>query len=210
MGNARKPSGTSAATAPPSTPSLVRVIGSPSATSDTKEMPATFATSPIRPGGAKLAGIRRTASASSPSTAPRESGRAATTTVTMTGSVAITTSRLERRAGKRGRARTVARLRQRRDDREQQLSELRVVRVEHPDHLFVRDRRRTLDANVVIGDQRDVRVAELELARQDRLGVAGHADHVPALRREPRRLGAGREPRSLDDDRGPAVMDRDP
>ena len=54
----------------------------------------------------------------------------------------------------------------------------------------MRDRRDALDADVVVGDQRDVRVAELQLAGEQRLGVLGHVDDLPAGGREPRRLRA--------------------
>ena len=47
------------------------------------------------------------------------------------------------------------------------------------------------------------RVAERELAGQNGLGVAGHADQRPALGGVPLRLGPGGEPRALDDHERP-------
>src|SRR5262245_25280352 len=58
-----------------------------------------------------------------------------------------------------------------RDRREEQLPQLLVVAVEDLDHLVVGHRRRPLDADVVVRDHRDVRVAELELARQVALRI---------------------------------------
>ena len=74
---------------------------------------------------------------------------------------------------------------------------------EHFDHLDVRDRLDAVlpfEADVVVGDQRDVDVAHLELAREIRLRVVGHVDDLPAQTREPLRLRSRREARPLDDD----------
>src|SRR5207248_1141730 len=96
-----------------------------------------------------------------------------------------------------------------RDHREQELAEALVVLLEDADHLLVRHRLGTLDADVVVRDHRDVRVAELELPGEAALRVRGHVDHVPAGLLEPARLGAGREARALDDHNRAAVADRD-
>ena len=75
---------------------------------------------------------------------------------------------------------------------------------------LVRDRLRALDADVVVGDHRDVRVAELELAGEVALRVRGHVDHVPARRPGTSCDSARVEKRGpwIDDDRA-AVAHRD-
>src|SRR6266511_326040 len=77
-----------------------------------------------------------------------------------------------------------------RNGREEQLAKLFVVPVEDLDHLVVRDGRGPRHADIVVGDHRDVRVAELELPREVALGIRGHVDDVPAGVLEPLRLGA--------------------
>src|ERR1041385_4004684 len=98
-----------------------------------------------------------------------------------------------------------------RHDCEQQLAQSLVVRLKDLDDRLVRNRTgvRPMHTDVVIGDHRDVRVAELELPREIALGVRGHVDHVPTCILEPLRLGAGREARPLDRHDGAAVANRD-
>src|SRR6266516_5600497 len=99
--------------------------------------------------------------------------------------------------------------RERGDHGDQQVPELGVVLLEDPDHLGVRDRLhagRAFQADVVIGDQRHVDVADLELACERRLRIAGHVDDLPAGVLVPAGLGAGREPRPLHDHHGAAVV----
>src|SRR6266516_4722321 len=69
---------------------------------------------------------------------------------------------------------------------------------------------RAFQADVVIGDQRHVDVADLELACERRLRIAGHVDDLPAGVLVPAGLGAGREPRPLHDHHGAAVVRGDP
>src|SRR5439155_6944711 len=57
-----------------------------------------------------------------------------------------------------------------------------VVVLQDPDHLLGCDGGNTLDADVVVGDERDVEAAQLQLPGEDHLGVLGHADDVPPLR----------------------------
>jgi len=67
---------------------------------------------------------------------------------------------------------------------EEEILELGVVLGEDPHDLGVGDGLdpgHALQADVVVGDQRDVDVAELELAGQQGLGVAGHVDDLPAV-----------------------------
>ena len=71
---------------------------------------------------------------------------------------------------------------------------------EDAEHLFVRDALALLDPGVGVGDQRNRGVAERQLAGQDGLGMPGHADERPALRRVPAGLGPGGKPRALDHD----------
>src|SRR5579859_483401 len=91
-----------------------------------------------------------------------------------------------------------------------------VVVVEHPDDLADADgpnARRTVNAlhqpRVVVGDQRDIDVTHLELARERRLRILGHIDHFPALLRKPLTLRAGRKAWALNHDDGPAFVDGD-
>src|SRR2546423_11336968 len=84
-----------------------------------------------------------------------------------------------------------------RDRGEEELAEPRVVLLEDADDGLGRDGLLALHADVMVGDRRHVRVAELELAREVALGVGGHVDHL-AERRVPARLGAGREAWALD------------
>ena len=65
-----------------------------------------------------------------------------------------------------------------------------------------------LDADVVVRDQRDVRVAHLQLAGEQRLGELRHVDDLPALLRVEARLGPRREPRPLDHHHRPARVHR--
>src|SRR5918994_3166628 len=95
------------------------------------------------------------------------------------------------------------------DDGKEQLSEPLVVLVEHPYDLLVRHRGRPLNPDVVVRHHRDVRVAELELTREEALGIGGHIYHVPAHLLEPLRLRARRETRALDDDDGTLVASLD-
>src|SRR6266550_5642699 len=119
-------------------------------------------------------------------------------------------TRLEARAAESGCAEMFFGLRRDlREDREQQLPQPLVVLLEDLDHGLVAHRVGPLDADVVVGDHRDVRVAELQLPGEVALGVGGHVDHVPAGVLEPARLGAGREARALDRDHRAAVADRD-
>src|ERR671936_2381647 len=97
-----------------------------------------------------------------------------------------------------------------RDDGEEQLAQLHVVLVEDGYHLFMGDGWRSLDADVVVGDHGDVRVAELELAAEVPLRIGGHVDDVPACSLEPFRLGPCGKARSLDDDDRAAVAGVDP
>src|SRR6266849_1741660 len=93
--------------------------------------------------------------------------------------------------------------RNRRDESEDEVSHLLDVRGEEALDVVDRHRldvRAALDACVVIGDERDVEVAHLQLTRQDDLGILGHVYDVPTHRREPLALGAGREARPLNDD----------
>src|SRR5262249_56687684 len=70
-----------------------------------------------------------------------------------------------------GRGADVLRLRgDLRDHGEEQLAQALVVLPERLDHLLCRDRLGVLDADIVIRDHGDVRVAELELAREVALG----------------------------------------
>ena len=66
------------------------------------------------------------------------------------------------------------------------------------------------DADVVVGDQREVRVTEAELPREPALGIGGHVHDLPALGLEPRALGPCREARALDHDDRPALAHRQP
>jgi hypothetical protein len=50
------------------------------------------------------------------------------------------------------------------DDHKEELAQALVVLLEHGHDLFVGDRLRAFDPDVVVGDPGDVRVAELELA----------------------------------------------
>src|SRR5512132_1337010 len=81
----------------------------------------------------------------------------------------------------RGGAFAVALGGQGRDHAEQQLAQVSVVLSEHPDDLLVGDGRRAGHADVIVVDQRDVGVADLELAREQSLWVARHVDRLPAL-----------------------------
>ena len=99
-----------------------------------------------------------------------------------------------------------------RQEGEQEVLELGVVLLEHPHDLGVAHRLdpgHALQADVVVGDQRDVHVAELELAGEQGLGVAGHVDDLPAVALEPAGLGPGREAGALDDHHGAAVVGGD-
>src|SRR5438094_8199836 len=53
-----------------------------------------------------------------------------------------------------------------RDDREEKLAQAFIVRLEDLDHRLVAHRRRAVDADVVVGDHDDVRVAEPDLAAE--------------------------------------------
>ena len=88
---------------------------------------------------------------------------------------------------------------------DQQVAHAHDVLGEHPQHLVVGDALAVLEPGVEVGDEGDRRVAEPELAGERRLRYAGHADHRPALRGVPQRLGAGGEARPVDDDEGAAV-----
>ena len=81
-----------------------------------------------------------------------------------------------------------------------------VVAIEHLDDLVMRDRRHPLEPDVVVGDERDVDVAHLELARQVSLGILRHVDDLPALALKPLRFGARREARPLDHDDRAALV----
>ena len=61
----------------------------------------------------------------------------------------------------------------------------------------------TFRPGIVVGDQRDVHVADLQFTSQIALRILGHVDDFPTLRSEPLRLSARREPRALDDHHGP-------
>ena len=69
-------------------------------------------------------------------------------------------------------------------------------------------RRVARDADVVVGDEREVRVTEAELAREPALRIGRHVDEIPAHRPEPGALGPRREARALDHDDRPAVVHR--
>src|SRR5581483_4478683 len=84
------------------------------------------------------------------------------------------------------------------DHGEDQLAHSGDVLREDAQHLFVGHRRDALlplESNVVVGNQGDVGVAELQLARQNAFRVLGHVDHLPALAGVPPALGAGGETR---------------
>src|ERR1700733_9953574 len=109
------------------------------------------------------------------------------------------------RPGARQRAAARARALGRRvlDDLEDSVLHALVVAREHLHHFVVRHRlhaRLAFEPDVVVGDQRDVHVTHLELAREIRLGIVGHVDDLPAQRAEPLRLRARGEARALDDD----------
>src|SRR5690349_17451125 len=65
-----------------------------------------------------------------------------------------------------------------RDRGEEELAEALIVLLEDADNGLGRDGLLALHADVVVGDRRDVRVAELELAGEMALGVGGHVDHL--------------------------------
>src|SRR5207244_9217 len=77
------------------------------------------------------------------------------------GSVDVEASALERRG-----AGTVPLRRDRRDHRQQQVPQPRVVLLEHPDDLVMGDGSNVTSSDVVVRDERDVRVADLELSGQ--------------------------------------------
>jgi hypothetical protein len=66
-------------------------------------------------------------------------------------------------------------------------------------------RSRSLDAYVIVGNDGDICVAELELARKVTLGVCDHVHGVPTHLLKPAGLGQRREAWSLDDHRRAAV-----
>src|SRR6266704_205090 len=122
------------------------------------------------------------------------------------------TSGLEARSGERGRARAGALARHRGEQGVEQVPQPRVVLLEHADDLGVGDRGdagQPLEADVVVGDQRDVHVADLELAGERRLRVAGHVDDPPAGALEPLGLRSGGEAGTLDHDHRAAVVHGD-
>src|SRR2546428_14392 len=81
---------------------------------------------------------------------------------------------------------------------------------EHADDLLVAHRLHLArDAHVVVGNQRDVRVAELQLPRERRLRMLGHVDDLPAGIRVRAGLRARREARALDDDDRAALVQRE-
>src|SRR5260221_14577908 len=79
------------------------------------------------------------------------------------------------------------------------------VAVEHPEHRLQRflagDGRTAAEADVVVGDHREDRVAEARFAGEIALGILSHVDEIPALPGEPPAFGAGRKARALDDSR---------
>src|SRR4051794_33257490 len=87
---------------------------------------------------------------------------------------------LDLSATQRGRARVAWLLADPRDDSEEQFAKALVVLRKHLPDPLGRDGLRAFDADVVIRHHRDRRVAELELARENRLGIRGHVDHVEA------------------------------
>ena len=85
------------------------------------------------------------------------------------------------------------------------------VRRERLQNRLGRDRRMPRvagDSDVVVGDQREVGVAEAQLAREPALGIGGHVDEIPADRPVPGALGPGREARALDHDDRPSRVHR--
>src|ERR1700674_1487794 len=62
-------------------------------------------------------------------------------------------------------------------------------------------------AGVVVGYQRDVEEAHLQLARERDLRVLRHVDDVPSVGREPFALGPRGKARSLNDDHSATRMD---
>src|SRR5271166_5318464 len=60
-----------------------------------------------------------------------------------------------------------------------------VVAIEDLDDFVMGDGWHTLEADVVVGDERNVRIAHLELAREVGLGVLRHVDDLPPLALEP-------------------------
>src|SRR5207302_2592492 len=113
------------------------------------------------------------------------------------------------RAVQRGRAWAGPLGGKKRDDREQQVSQPRVVVVEDPDDFGNSHRRHTFDADVVVGDERDVAVTDLQLARERCFRVLRHVDHVPAHLRVPVRLRARGEPGAFDHDDRSGLVDGD-
>ena len=139
-----------------------------------------------------------------PCTIPRTMARS-----TGSGPFCQTSKRAPLRAVAHGQVRSLGHARQ---EGEQEVLELGVVLLEHPHDLGVGHRLdpgHALQADVVVGDQRDVHVAELELAGEQGLGVAGHVDDLPAVALEPPGLGPGGEAGALDDHHGAAVVGGD-
>src|SRR5450759_4168470 len=97
-------------------------------------------------------------------------------------------------------AHAVTGLGQVRDHGVQQSPDALVVLIEYTYDLVVGHRLDALGPDVVVRDQRDVAVADLELAREVTLGILRHVDDLPALGGEPARLRARGETRPLDDD----------
>ena len=128
----------------------------------------------------------------------RGRGVKAAVTAGGTPSGAPTCPRRRSRPARPGSAPTVA---------DEQRPQPRQVLGERGEHLGVRDALAGLDAGVQIGDERERRVAEPELAGQARLGHAGHPDDRPAAGLELQRLGARGEPRAVDHDER-AALDR--
>src|SRR5581483_4953465 len=111
----------------------------------------------------------------------------------------------ELRAGESGGARTGAFSGDLRHGVEDDVFQTGVVGVENADDLVGADRGEAgfaLDANVVIGDERNVDITDLELPREDDFRVLGHVDDLPTLRAEPPALRPSAEARTLDHDHG--------
>src|SRR5579872_2513831 len=118
---------------------------------------------------------------------------------------------LEARSGECRAALARVLFRRRRDDAEYRFLHTLVITREYLHDFFVRDRfdaGHTFETDIVIGDQRDIDVAHLELASQIAFGILRHVDDFPAVAREPLRFGARREARPLNDDDRPVVVRR--
>src|SRR5918999_505200 len=89
---------------------------------------------------------------------------------------------------------------------QQRMQPVEVV-TEHREGGVGRYRLHSLQPHVVVGYERDVRVAELELAGEPAFRVLRHVDHVEAAFEVPPRLRPRGETRTLDHDDGPALYD---